>query len=239
MTALVSVQDLVKDYQALRPLRIQQLTVGPAQLVSVFGLDRPAAEVFVGLLTGALLPDQGEVHLFGRSTAHIEDSEAWLAMLDGIGIVTERAVLIEAFTVEQNIAMPFTLEVDPVRADVKPSVDALAREVGLASGLMQVPVARAGDEAKVRVRLARALALDPKLLLAEHPSASLPREAVKTFAADLARIAARRRLAVLTMTADSAFANALGGQLLTHQPATGALKMQSVWRKLLGPLYGP
>jgi predicted ABC-type transport system involved in lysophospholipase L1 biosynthesis ATPase subunit len=234
MTAVVSVQKLVKNYQALRPLRIQQLTVDEAHLVSVFGLDAAAAEVFVGLLTGALVPDEGEVRLFGRSTAHIDDSEAWLAMLDGIGIVTERAVLIEAFTVEQNIAMPFTLEVDPVRADVKPLVEALGHEVGLASEILQVPVARAGDEARVRVRLARALALDPKLLLAEHPSASLPREAVTTFAADLARIGSRRRLAVLTITADSAFAKALGGQLLTHEPATGALKPLSVWRKLFG-----
>jgi predicted ABC-type transport system involved in lysophospholipase L1 biosynthesis ATPase subunit len=234
MTALVSVQNLVKSYQALRPLRIQELTVDEAQLVSVFGLDAPAAEMFVGLLTGALLPDEGEVRLFGRSTAHIEDSEAWLAMLDGIGIVTERAVLIESFTVEQNIAMPFTLEVDPVRPDVKPLVEVLAREVGLAPAALHGPVARAGDEARARVRLARALALDPKLLLAEHPSASLPRAAVKTFAADLAGIAARRRLAVLTMTADSAFANALGGRLLTHEPATGTLNAPSVWRKLFG-----
>ena len=234
MTPLVSVQRLVKNYQALRPLRIQQLTVNEAERVSVVGLDAPAAEVFVGLLTGALLPDEGDVRLFGRSTAQIEDSDAWLAMLDGVGIVTERAVLIESFTVEQNIAMPFTLEVDPVRADVKPSVEALAREVGLSPAVLQVPVASAGDEAKVRVRLARALALGPKLLLAEHPSASLPRELVTTFAADLARIATSRRLAVLTMTADNAFASALGGELLMHEPATGALKSPSKWRKLFG-----
>jgi ABC-type lipoprotein export system ATPase subunit len=234
MTAIVSVQNLLKKYQALRPLRVQQLTVDEAKLVSIFGLDAAAAEVFVGLLTGALLPDEGEVRLFGRSTAHIEDSDAWLAMLDGIGIVTERAVLIESFTVEQNIAMPFTLEVDPVPADVKESVAALAREVGLAPATLQVAVARAGVEAKARVRLARALALDPKLLLAEHPSASLPRETVKTFAADLGRVAARRQLAVLTMTADREFASALGGELLIHEPATGTLNAHSRWRKLFG-----
>jgi ABC-type lipoprotein export system ATPase subunit len=234
MTAIVSVQNLLKKYQALRPLRVQQLTVDEAKLVSIFGLDAAAAEVFVGLLTGALLPDEGEVRLFGRSTAHIEDSDAWLAMLDGIGIVTERAVLIESFTVEQNIAMPFTLEVDPVPADVKESVAALAREVGLAPATLQVAAARAGVEAKARVRLARALALDPKLLLAEHPSASLPRETVKTFAADLGRVAARRQLAVLTMTADREFASALGGELLIHEPATGTLNAQSRWRKLFG-----
>ena len=65
--------------------------------------------MLVGLLTGALLPDAGDVQLFGKSTRDVGDSDAWLAMLDGVGILTDRAVLIEQFTVEQNIAMPFTL----------------------------------------------------------------------------------------------------------------------------------
>jgi predicted ABC-type transport system involved in lysophospholipase L1 biosynthesis ATPase subunit len=226
---LVSVRDLVKKYAALRPLRIEQLSVGEGELVCLVGLDAAAAEVFVGLLTGALVPDAGEIRLFEQSTADVSDSEAWLAMLDGVGIITDRAVLIEQFTIEQNIAMPFTLDVDPVDVEVKPRVEALAREVGIEEALWQVPVVRAGNEAQVRVRMARALALRPRLLLAEHPSATLPRDAVDRVGRDLARVAKSRNLAVLTLTADQAFAKALGGQLLMHEPATGALKRQGAW----------
>jgi predicted ABC-type transport system involved in lysophospholipase L1 biosynthesis ATPase subunit len=228
---IVSVRDLVKDHAALRPLRIQQLEVEAGQIVSLVGLDASSAEVLVGLLTGALLPDSGDVRLFDKSTRSVDDSEAWLAMLDGVGIVTERAVLIDQFTVAQNIAMPFTLEVDPIAADVRPQVEELAREVGIDAALWETAVGRAGAEAKTRVRLARALALGPRLLLAEHPSATLPRDAVERVASDVARIARARHLAVLTITADAAFARALGGDLLTHQPATGALSTPSVWRR--------
>jgi putative ABC transport system ATP-binding protein len=231
---LVSIRDLVKNYQALRPLRVKALTIGEGDVVSLFGLDAPGAEVLVGLLTGALLPDSGEIRLFDRSTADVEDAEAWLAMLDGVGIVTERAVLIGQFTVEQNIAMPFTLEVDPIVESVTAQVAALAEEAGIDESLWKVPVARAGSEAETRVRIARALALAPRLLLAEHPSASLARESVDRVARDLAQIAARRGLAVLALTSDDAFAKALGGQLLRHEPATGVLKPQSRWRKLFG-----
>jgi ABC-type nitrate/sulfonate/bicarbonate transport system ATPase subunit len=80
--------------------------------------------------------------------------------------------------------------------------------------------------------LARALALNPRLLLLEHPSATLPRDAVARMATDVKRIADRRRMALLTITADVEFAAALGGSVLTHEPATGALKPPSVWRKL-------
>lgn len=236
MTAepLVSVRDLLKNYNALRPLRIQQLTVDAAQIMSLAGVDAQAAEMLIGLLTGAMLPDSGEVKLLGRSTADVADSDAWLAMLDAVGILTDRAVLIGQFSVEQNIAMPFTLQVDPVSAAVKADVEALAREVGLDEAQWQTPVARVDSAAQARVRLARAIALKPRLLLAEHPSAALSRDDVVPFARDLGRIARARGLAVLALTADDAFARALGGETLTHEPATGALKPHRVWRKLFG-----
>lgn len=234
MTPLISVRDLLKNYQALRPLRIRELAIHEAQIVSLLGVDAQAAEMLVGLLTGAMLPDSGEVRLFGRSTADVGDSDAWLAMLDGVGILTDRAVLIEQFSVEQNIAMPFTLEIDPVSASVEPAVEALAREAGLDESVWHLPVARGGADVRARVRLARAIALKPRVMLAEHPSAALPRDAVDGFARDLGRIAKARGLAVLALTADDMFARALGGDILTHEPATGVLTPPSVWRKLFG-----
>jgi predicted ABC-type transport system involved in lysophospholipase L1 biosynthesis ATPase subunit len=231
---LVSVQGLSKDYQALRPLRVQSLEVRRGAVLSLMGLDAQAAEMFVGLLTGAVLPDEGDVHLFGRSTRAVTDSDAWLAMLDEVGIVTERAVLIAQFSVEQNIAIPFTLQVDPVAQEVQPRVRKLAEEAGLAAADLPRRVAESPPEVVARVHLARALALGPALLIAEHPSASLPREAVADYARDLARIARGREMAVLALTADRVFASALGGETLTHEPATGALRTASVWRKIFG-----
>jgi predicted ABC-type transport system involved in lysophospholipase L1 biosynthesis ATPase subunit len=231
---LVSVQGLTKNYQALRPLRVESLEVRRAAIVSIAGLDAQAAEMLVGLLTGAVLPDQGEVHLLGKSTHDVADSEAWLAMLDDVGIVTDRAVLIGQFAVEQNIAIPFTLQVDPLTDDVRPRVQRLAQEVGLREADLGRPVGQSSPEVVARVHLARALALDPALLIAEHPSAALPRGAVKAYAEDIARVARAREMAVLAITADPAFSDALGGQTLTHDPATGALRARSAWRKIFG-----
>lgn len=234
MTAVVQVHNLIKNYQALRPLRLASMTVEPGAVMAVMGLDAPAAEMLVGVLTGAVLPDEGEVQLFGQSTTAVSDSDAWLAMLDRVGIVTERAVLIAQFTVEQNLAMPFTLQVDPVAEERRPQLRALAEEVGLAAADLTRRVAESPAAVVTRVRLARALALEPQLLIAEHPSAVLPRDDVKRFAADVARVARTRSLAVLALTGDEAFASALGGVVLTHDAASGALKPRSAWRKLWG-----
>ena len=231
---LVVVRDIVRGHAALRPLRVQSLTITRNQVVSVTGLDAAAAEVLVGLLTGALLPDSGEVELFGRSTRDVADSDAWLKMLDGIGILTDRAVLIAQFTVAQNIAMPFTLEIDPVAPDLVPRLAALAREVGLSEAHLAARVGEAPAHVLTRVRLARALALDPSLLVAEHPSATLARADVKAFAHDLARVARARGVSVLAMTADPLFAGALGGDQLALEPATGILRAPGLWNKLMG-----
>ena len=231
---VLQVENLHKNYQALRPLRVQSLTIKRAEMVSLVGLDAAAAEMLVGLLTGAVLPDEGRISLLGQSTGDVTNTDAWLAMLDQVGIVTDRAVLIAQFSVEQNIAIPFTLQVDPVAPDVKPQVAALAREVGLGSADLDTRVAEAAPGVVARVRLARALALDPVLLMVEHPSASLRREDVKPFAEILAKVAKTRTAAVLAITADEAFATALGGNVLLHEPATGALKPQSRWRKIFG-----
>jgi predicted ABC-type transport system involved in lysophospholipase L1 biosynthesis ATPase subunit len=231
---LLAVSGLVKDYQGLRPLRMQSLTVAPGDVIAVSGLDAIAAETFVHLVTGATLPDGGEIALFGQNTRAIADSAAWLKSLDGIGMVTSRGIVVGMFTVLQNIALSFTLEVDPIDAEVLPKAVALAREVGLADETFEVPAGRTPPETHMRIHLARALALGPRMLMAEHPSASLPREAVSAFGADLARLARSRGLALLALTGDDELAKAIGGQRLELVPATGELRPPSLLKRMFG-----
>ena len=229
---LVEFLGVVKDYQALRPLRLAELRVAAGAVVSIGGIDALGAEVLVNLMTAAMAPDTGTVRLFGTSTAAIDDYNGWLAMLDGLGLLSERAVLLGQCTVAQNLALPLTLAIDPIRADVQPQVAALAAEVGIAAELLDVRVNEAAAAVVQRVRLARALALDPRLLVAEHPSAPLPRDAVAGFARDLAAIASRRGLAVLAISADKEFVRALGGTALTLDAATGVLAKPGLLARL-------
>ena len=85
-------------------------------------------------------PTAATCALFGRSTSAIADSADWLSVVDRFGIVSSRAVLLDALTVVQNLAMPFTLEVDPLSADVRERAVALAAEVGLPDATHDRPV---------------------------------------------------------------------------------------------------
>ena len=231
---LLQMTGVQKEFQSLRPLRMRELTVTAGDVLSIAGLDAVAAEVFVHLVTGATLPDTGDVVLFGQNTRSIPDSETWLRTLDSIGMITSRGVLIEAFSVLQNVAMSFTLEVDPIDPRVVPQAGALAREVGIDPGAFDLPVGRVAPDVKMRVHVARALALGPKLLIAEHASAALPRETVAAFGAGLAKAAQARGLALLALTADDTLARAIGGTRLELVAATGELRPQSFIRRIFG-----
>ncbi len=230
--ALLEITDLSKDYHTLRPLRIKALTVRAGELLSITGIDVLGAETFMHLVTGATLPEAGDVILFGRNTREITDGDAWLKSLDGIGMITGRGILVEAFSVLQNIALSLTLDVDPIDARVRPQAITLASEVGIDPGVFDLAAGRAGPEVRMRVHLARALALAPKLLIAEHPSASLPRDTVSTFGADLGRTARARGLALITITADDTLAKAVGGSRRELVAATGELRAPSRLRQL-------
>lgn len=234
MSALLEINGLSKDYQALRPLRIAQLTVNPGDVVVIGGIDARAAETLVHLITGAALPDAGEVTLFGQSTKGITDGAAWLESLDGVGMVSARGILIEAFSVLQNIAMSYTLDVDPVDPRVVPQAGELARSVGIDQGVFDAPAGKMPLDVQMRVHLAKSLALGPKLLIAEHPSATLPRDVVAAFAADLARAAQSRGLALLAITADDVLAKAIGGRRFELVAASGELRAPGLLKKLFG-----
>ena len=227
---VIALRGVRKDYHGLRPLRLERLDLREGESVALLGFDRIAAEVLVNLITGATLPDSGDVDVFGTSTRAITDADAWLAAMDRFGILSERVVLLEAFTVEQNLALPFSLEVNEMPLTLRSKVRDLADEIGITPDQLPQSVAQLDANAQLRVRLGKALALGPRVLLTEHPTAELPPDEVPRFAADLAGIGARRNLAMVVMTADATFARAVSDRVLTLQPATGKLAPASGWR---------
>ncbi len=227
---VLELSDVTKDYRGLRPLRIERLAITPGERLAIIGLDQVAAEVFVNLVTGAILPDRGEVTLFGKPTAAIDDSAAWLSLVDRFGIVSERGVLLAALSVTQNLAMAFTLEIEPPPEDIRARAEALAREVELPESSWTRPVADLDAAGRARVRLARALALDPAILLLEHVTGALPRASIAGLGRRIRDVAARRGAAVVAATADEEFANAVADRTLTLNPATGRLAERRLGR---------
>jgi ABC-type transporter Mla maintaining outer membrane lipid asymmetry ATPase subunit MlaF len=228
----IEIRNVQKDYHALRPLRVRALDVREGESIALLGFDGAAAEALVNLITAATIPDAGDVRVFGRPTVTIQDAASWLSSLDYFGILSERAVILDNMTVEENLTMPLTMAVHDADEDVRGKVQAIAEEVGLPHSDMERAVAGLSSSARLRLRLGRALAPNPRVLLCEHPNALLEGADLAAFAADYARIVRDRRLTSVMLTADPAFAEAITTRILTLHSATGELKVLSRWMGL-------
>ena len=224
MSPVLLISRVRKQYHGLRPLRINELSIAAGERVALSGLDAGAAEVLVNLVTGASLPDEGEVIVTGRPTASIADGEDWLASLDRFGIVSPRAVLLDAATLLQNLAMPLTLDIEPVPPGIAEQVNALAREAGIDPLQLEKPIAALDAVTRARAHLARAVALEPSLLILEHPTAGFVAGDGASFGQAVASVAAARSLATLMISEDAEFSAAAATRRLALHGASGDLR---------------
>jgi len=221
-----------KQYSGLRPLRLQALAIEAGERVALSGLDAGAAEVFVNLITGASVPDEGTVEVCGRATHSIADGEEWLTWLDRFGIVSPRAVLLDAASLRQNLAMPLTLQIDPIPPDAANQVARLAEDVGIDPAMLDRPIAGLDAAVRARAHLARAIALGPSLLILEHPTVGFTPGQARPFGETVANVTRTRPLATLIISEDADFSTAAADRRLALQPATGELRAPR--RKFLG-----
>lgn len=220
---VVRCSGVIKDYRSLRPLRLLDLSVCARERVVLSGIDVVGAEVVTNLVNGAVLPDEGEVRVFGEPTHAIVDGDAWLDSLDRFGVVTARAVLLEGMTVRQNVALPLTIDIDPVPDALVPQVDALAREAGIDEAWFDRLAHEAPVPVRMRIHLARAIALSPSLVLLEHPTAALEAADRPALGDDVRRVADGRGLTILACSQDRDFARRVATRHLQLHPGTGAL----------------
>ena len=235
MPALVEIHGVLKSYlsQSLRPLRLQELTVSPDDRLHLRGFDAGAAEMFVHLVTGAALPDEGTVCIAGTDTRDIATDTQWLTSLDRFGIVTHRAVLIDQISLASNLALPLTVSIDPMPAEVRERVERLAIDAGFETASLDRPVAGLSAEQRLRLHLARAVANGPQLVMLEHPTAQLEdRDASSRIGETLRRLSDNYRFGWIALTEDAMFAESARGTVLELNPSTGQLAAPTTgWRR--------
>jgi predicted ABC-type transport system involved in lysophospholipase L1 biosynthesis ATPase subunit len=166
---LIDVRSVTKNYGGLRPLRLAALTVEAGDRVAITGVDAPAAEHLVNLLTGATLPDEGEIRLFGRPTSAISDADDWLTTLDRIGMVSPRDA---GGRVDRRAGHRDGAHAVARSDSQSPRTSSVARDADSARWTSR-RASRTGAD-RERVAVARSLATSPAVLVLEHANALVP-----------------------------------------------------------------
>jgi ABC-type lipoprotein export system ATPase subunit len=157
----------------VRALRGVDLTVGPGEFVSLEGPSGCGKTTLLNLVGLLDAPTAGEVRWDGTAVSRRTDRERSRLRLEGVGFIFQRFYLLPNLTAQENVELPLRALGVP-RAERRRRASALLAEVGLARRERAYPHQLSGGEEQ-RVAIARSLANDPGLLLADEPTGELDR----------------------------------------------------------------
>ncbi len=181
------------------------LEVDTRSFVAVEGPSGSGKTTLLGLLAGLEAPDEGSITLLGHDLLRLSGAERARLRQRRIGIVFQSFGLIASLSVVENVGLPLLLAGLPERERQARS-RAVLEEVGLGSAFGDRVDELSGGE-RQRVGVARALVIEPALILADEPTGSLD-EANAAGVLQLLTDAVRRRGASLV--------------LVTHDPASAS-----------------
>ncbi len=201
MSAVISARGLTYSYSpaSRQVLRALDLDLGPGEIVVVTGVSGAGKTTLLTLCGALRSVQQGELQVFGHDLQRL-DRERQRELRSSIGFVFQAHHLIDALTAGQNVVMSL-LDRVPI-ADAAARAETALHALGLAARIDALPGALSGGE-KQRVAVARALIREPRLLLADEPTASLDDESADIVKQAIESAAKRRSCAALIVTHDA------------------------------------
>ena len=151
-------------------LRDIDLSVPRGSITAVLGPSGSGKSTLLAALTGELVPAAGSVEVFGQPVPR--EGRALLEMRKGIGVLLQGNGLLTDLSVADNVALPLRTHTKLPAALIKRLVDFKLNAVGLLAAADAYPRELSGGMAR-RVALARALALDPPLMIYDEPLTGL------------------------------------------------------------------
>lgn len=189
---LLQLRGVKKAFGAVRVLDGVDLDVAAGETFVLLGVSGSGKTVLMKHLEGLLQPDEGSVVIDGHDLSSGDPGQLE-AVRREVGIQFQSGALFDSMTVAQNVAFPLREQQHLGTQEVDARVERLLRLVGLSDVAQKLPAELSGGMRK-RVAFARAMALQPKLLLADEPTAGL--DPLTTEAVDDAIVAAQEELGV-------------------------------------------
>jgi phospholipid/cholesterol/gamma-HCH transport system ATP-binding protein len=168
---IIRVVDLVTHYGERRVLNHVNLDILPGETMVILGGSGTGKSTLLRHITRLEIPTSGHVFIKGQDACHMPE-EQFNLIRRKIGMLFQSAALFNSMTVEENVALPLReltkLEEPTIRIMSRIKLDL----VGL-SGVERLMPSQLSGGMRKRAGLARALAMDPEILLFDEPSAGL------------------------------------------------------------------
>ena len=189
-----------KSFGAKQVLSDVSLNVRAGEALCVLGRSGTGKSVTLKLIISLLKPDQGKIWIEQDEVTQLHGAEL-SRVRRKMGLLFQDAALFDSLTLYENLALPFHRLTQKTPGEIDFVVDKVLGQVGLAGDKSKMPSELSGGMRK-RAGLARALVLEPRILLADEPSSGLDRITASEIDELLLRQKAEHNTTLIVVTHD-------------------------------------
>ena len=169
--SLIELRSIVKKFGRQVVLNHVDLSVEEGECLVILGASGSGKSVMLKHIVGLLEPDEGEVWFDGKRIDQNTERQ-WSEIRTAFGFLFQMGALFDSMNVEDNVAFPIVEHSKKTPEEISGLVDQFLRLVGLPEVRKKMPAELSGGQRK-RVALARAIALEPRVVLFDEPTTGL------------------------------------------------------------------
>lgn len=211
----IVIKDLHKAFGDQTVLNGINLQVGSGETVAVLGRSGGGKSVLLRLIMRLQTPDSGSIRIAGQEVTDL-DVKQLNEVRKKVGFLFQQAALYDSLTVEENVAFPLSRHTRMSEKERKDRVRDLLANVGMEHDLQKMPSQISGGMQK-RVGLARALALEPEILLFDEPTSGLDPITATEIGELIRELNKKHQISAVVVTHDVPGARAFSDRLVLLQ----------------------
>jgi phospholipid/cholesterol/gamma-HCH transport system ATP-binding protein len=169
--SMIEVKDLHKAFEGKTVLEGVTCQIPAGKISVVMGPSGTGKSVLLRHVVGLLYPDSGDIRVAGKSVPDLNEDEL-LELRRNVGMLFQDGALFSSMNLYDNVAFPLRQHTKKSEKDIKEIVMQRLEEVGLSEAVTKMPNELSGGMRK-RAGFARALVLEPELLLFDEPDSGL------------------------------------------------------------------